>query len=163
MELRNANLWLPIAFAAVVSEATPMSSLRELPESLQQINFQMDSLRIPEHSLRGVLVLTVAYFPVFTALVVLAAFCACLAVTRTFSSRRFLCGLPAALVVLFLGYIGVISLLVFSSVHLPQPIFYYVILRMPMFLGLVLALWIASTAQKRSTKGAKFKFQTGLT
>jgi hypothetical protein len=38
---------------------------------------------------------------------------------------------------------GVIVLLIFSTLHPPQPIFYYVILRLPMFLGLMLALWIA--------------------
>jgi hypothetical protein len=37
----------------------------------------------------------------------------------------------------------VIALLIFSTLHLPQPIFYYVLLRLPMCLSLVLALWIA--------------------
>jgi len=159
----NANLWLPIAFAAVVSEATPMSSLRELPESLQQMNSKLlafDMLHgITEHSISGVMELTVAFFPVLETLVVVGAFCAYLAVTRTFSLRGFLCGLPAALVVLFLGYMGVISLLVFLSV--PQLIFYYVVLRLPMFLGLVLALWIAQYVRLKNAKPQRVRLGEG--
>lgn len=143
----NANLWLPIAFAAVVSEATPMSSLRYLRESLQQMNSKLLSFDMPhgitERSLSGVIEFTVAYFPVVQVLVVVGAFGAYLAVTRTFSLRGFLWGLPTGLLVLSFGYAGVIALLIFSTLHLPQPIFYYVVLRLPMFLGLVLALWIA--------------------
>ena len=79
MEVRaNANLWLPIAFAAVVSEATPMSSLRHLPESLQQMSSKLMALNMPpgiaEHSISGVIELTIAYFPVVQVLVVVSAF-----------------------------------------------------------------------------------------
>jgi hypothetical protein len=53
----NANRRLPIAFAAVVSEALPMSSLLYLRESLQQMNFKLDGFGMPwgitEHSMRG--------------------------------------------------------------------------------------------------------------
>jgi hypothetical protein len=149
MDLRgNANLWLPIAFAAVVSEATPMSSLRHLRESLQQMNSKLLAFDMPhgitEHSISGVIELTGAYFPLLQALVAVGAFGAYLAVTRTFSLRGFLCGLPTVLLVLSFGFAGVIALSIFSTLHLPQAIFYYVVLRLPMFLGLVLAL---STAQ----------------
>src|SRR5258708_33387286 len=99
--------WLPIAFAAVVSEATPMSSLRYLRESLQQMNSKLLAFDMPhgitEHSLSGVIELTGAYFPVLQALVVVGAFGAYLAVTRTFSLRGFLCGLPSGLLVLSFG------------------------------------------------------------
>src|ERR1700694_4671079 len=124
-----------------------MSSLRHLPESLQQMNSKLMALNMPpgitEHSISGVIELTVAYFPVLQALVVVGAFGAYLAVTRTFSLRGFLWGLPTGLLVLSFGCAGVIALLIFSTLHLPQPIFYYVVLRLPMFLGLVLASWIA--------------------
>jgi hypothetical protein len=70
-----------------------------------------------------------------------------------------LCGLPAALVVLFLGYMGVISLLVFLSV--PQLIFYYVVLRLPMFLGLVLALWIAQYVRLKNAKPQRVRLGEG--
>src|SRR5258706_2621910 len=148
MELRgNTNLWLPIALAAIVSEATPMSSLRYLRESLQQMNFKLLAFDMPhgitQHSISGSIELTVAYFPVLQALVVVGAFGAYLAVTRPFSLRGFLCGLPTGLLVLSFGYAGVIALLIFSTLHLPQPILYYVVLRLPMFLGLVAAFWIA--------------------
>lgn len=148
MELRgNANLWLPIAFAAVVSEATPMSPLRYLRESLQQMNSKLLVFDMPhgitERSISGVIELTAAYFPVVQALVLVGAFGAYLAATRTFSLRGFLFGLPTALLVLSFSYAGVIAFLIFSTLHLPQPILYYVVLRLPMFLGLVLALWIA--------------------
>jgi hypothetical protein len=98
---------------------------------------------ITERSISGVIQLTVAYFPVLHALVVAGAFGAYLAATRTFSLRGFLWGLPTGLLGLSFGFAGVIALLVFSTLHLSQPIFYYVLLRLPMFLGLVLALWIA--------------------
>src|SRR6266404_1434846 len=90
------NILLCAAFAAVVSEATPMSSLRYLPESLQQMNSKLLAFDMPhgitEHSISGVIELTAAYFPVLQALVVVGAFGAYLAVTRTFSLRGFLCG-----------------------------------------------------------------------
>jgi hypothetical protein len=143
----NANLWLPIAFAAVVSEATPMSSFRELHESLQQLNSKLLAFDMPhgitEHSISGVIELTAAYFPVLQALVLVGAFGAYLAVTKRFSLRGFLFGLPMALLASSFGYAGLIAFLIFSTLHLPQPIFYFVVLRLPMFLGLVLALCIA--------------------
>jgi hypothetical protein len=91
MELRgNVNRWVPIAFAAVVSEAVP-SPLPQLRESLQQMSFNLDSYGlssgITEHSISGVFALTVAYFPVRDALVVLGAFGAYLAVTGTLTLR----------------------------------------------------------------------------
>jgi hypothetical protein len=148
MELRrNPNLWLPITFTAVVSGATPISSSRHLPESLQQINSKLLAFDMPhgitEHSISGVIELTAPFFPVLQALVVVGAFGAYLAATRTFSLRGFLCGLTTALLVLSFGYAGVIAFLIFSTLHLPQPIFYYVVLRLPIFLGLPLALWMA--------------------
>jgi hypothetical protein len=141
------NILLCAAFAAVVSEATPMSSLRYLPESLQQMNSKLLAFDIPhgitQRSISGVIEFTGAYFPVLHALMVVGAFSTYLAVTRTFSLRGFLWGLPTGILVLSFGFAGVIALLIFSTSHLPEPIFYYVILRLPMFLGLVLALWIA--------------------
>src|SRR6266403_4176394 len=143
----NASLWLPIAFATVVSEATPMSSLRYLRESLQQMNSKLLAFDIPhgitQRSISGVIEFTGAYFPVLPALVVVCAFGAYLALTRTFSLRGFLCGLPIGLLVLSFGFAGVIALLIFSTSHLPQPIFYYMILRLRMFLSQVGALWIS--------------------
>jgi hypothetical protein len=136
-----------LAFAAVVSIATPMSTLRELPQSLRQINFKSQAFDMPhgitERSVSGVIELTLAYFPVLPALVVLGGFGAYLAATKTFSLRGFLYGLATGLLALSFSYAGVIAWLIFSTSHLPQPIFYYVLLRLPMFLGLALALWIA--------------------
>jgi hypothetical protein len=145
IELRgNAqNLWVPIAFAAAVSEAVPMSSLLHLPESLQQMSSQLLAFGIKESSIAGVFVLTIAFFPVSETLVVPAAFGAFLGITRSFSLRGFLCGLVATLLVLGLGYAGVMAFLAFSVLHLPQPIFYYVVLRLPIFFALVLALRVA--------------------
>lgn len=123
-----------------------MSSLRHLRESLQQMNSKLLAFDMPhgitERSISGVIELTAAYFPVVQALVLVGAFSAYLVVTKSFSLRRFLFGLPTALLVLSFGYAGVIAFLIFSTLHLPQPIFYFVVLRLPMFLGLVLALWI---------------------
>ena len=158
---------LTIAFAAVVSEATPLSSLRHLPESLQQMNSKLLAFDMPhgitERSISGVIELTGAYFPLLSALVVVGAFGAYLAVTRSFSLRGFLFGLPTALLVLSFGYAGVVAFSIFSTVHLPQPVFYYVVLRLPMFLGLVLALWIALRLKNEREKRATSDFHTGLT
>src|SRR6266403_1638260 len=152
----NASLWLPIAFAAVASEATPMSSLRYLRESLQQMNSKLLAFDIPhgitQRSISGVIEFTGAYFPVLQALVVVCAFGAYLTLTRTFSLRGFLCGLPTILVVLSVGFAGVIALLIFSTSHLPQLIFYYIILRLPMFLALVLALWMAQYIRLKNAR-----------
>jgi len=160
MELRGSatNRWVPIAFAAVVSEATPMSSLRYLRESLQQMNSKLLTFDLPhgitERSISGVIELTGAYFPVVQALVAVGAFGAYLAVTRTFSLRGFLWGLPTVLLVLSFGFAGVIALSIFLTWHLPQPIFYYVVLRLPMFFALVLTLWIAARVRQSSTMRA---------
>src|SRR6267142_452155 len=123
------------------------AELRYLPESLQRMSSKLLAFDIrhgiTQRSISGVIEFTGAYFSELQALVVVCAFGAYLALTRTFSLRGFLCGLPTGLLVLSFGFAGVIALLIFSTLHLPQPIFYYVILRLPMFLGLVLALWIA--------------------
>src|SRR6267154_5473852 len=96
------------AFAAVVSEATPMSELRHLPESLQQMNSKLLAFDIPhgitQRSISGVIEFTGAYFPVLQALVVVCAFGAYLALTRTFSLRGFLRGLPTGLLALSFGF-----------------------------------------------------------
>jgi hypothetical protein len=136
-----------------------MSSLRHLRESLQQMNSKLLAFDMPhgitEHSISGVIELTVAYFPVLQALVIVGAFGAYLAVTRTFSLRGFLWGLPTGLLVLSFGYAGVIALLIFLTLHLPQPIFYYVVLRLPMFLGLVLALSVLQISLEETTMTLK--------
>jgi hypothetical protein len=56
MELRGnaTNRWVPITFAAVVSEAVPMSSLLHLPESLQQMSVKLQVLNIKEDPIAGV-------------------------------------------------------------------------------------------------------------
>jgi hypothetical protein len=144
MELRaNANRWLPIAFAFFVSEVVPMSSLVELRESLLQISNWKLGLGLPEHYVRGVMALTVGYFPALVPLILLAAFYAYLAVTGTLTLKGLLCGLPTGFFVFSLGFMGVTALFVFSTLHVPQPIFYYLILRLPLFFALVLALRIA--------------------
>lgn len=110
---------------------------------------------ITERSISGVIELTGAYFPLLPALVVVGAFGAYLAVTRSFNLRGFLFALPTALLALSFGYAGVIAFLIFSTLHLPQPIFYYVVLRLPMFLGLALALWIAHHKVRVKNPGAQ--------
>jgi hypothetical protein len=134
-----------------------MSSLRELPESLQQINSKLQAFDMPhgitERSIPGVIELTGAYFPALAALVFLGAFAAYLLATRSFSLRGFLWGLPAGLLVLSIGYAGVIAFLIFSALDLPRLIFYYVVLRFPMFFGLVLALWVAQSNMRRKNTG----------
>jgi len=110
---------------------------------------------ITERSISGVIELTGAYFPLLPVLVVVGAFCAYLAVTRSFSLRGCLFGLPTALLALSFGYAGVIAFLIFSTLLLPQPIFYYVVLRLPMFLALVLALWIALRLKNARVRAAR--------
>ena len=132
-----------------------MSSLFALRESVQQMSFKLNSLgatweiapardaAITAHSAGGVLAFTIAYFPMPVALVLLAAFFAYLVVTKSLTVRGLLFGLPTVFVVFSLSFMAVIALSVFSSLHLPQLIFFYFVLRLPMFFGLVLALWVA--------------------
>jgi len=66
-----------------------MSSLRYLPESLQQMNSKLLAFDIPrgiteQFDLPGVIEFTGAYFPVLHTLVVVGAFVAYIAVTRNF-------------------------------------------------------------------------------
>jgi hypothetical protein len=72
--------------------------------------------------------------------VLLVALSAYLVATRSFSLRGFLNGLSVALLVLSVGNIGVTFL---GVMQLPAVLFYYVVWRLPLFFGLVLAMCVA--------------------
>jgi hypothetical protein len=139
----NIHRWLSMAFAAIVSEAVPMSSLLHLPDSLQQMRPRFPAYGIDQHSVAGIFALTVGFFEVTDAAVFLAAFVAYLGAARSFRLLGFLSGLPTGLLVLALGDLAVMSLLVFSPVQIPHIIYFYVLLRLPVFFSLALALGVA--------------------
>ena len=152
----STNHWLSIAFAAVVSEAVPMSSLLHLPESLQQMRPKFSAYGIDQHSFAGIFALSVGFFQFTDALVFLAAFVAYLAATKGFRLLGFLSGLPAGLLILSLGDLAVMSFLLFWPLPVPHPIFFYVLLRLPLVFSLVLALRVA-TCPRITVKGMVYQ------
>jgi hypothetical protein len=90
---------------------------------------------------------SIACLSAFETALLLVALSAYLGVTRSFNLRSFLSGLLVALPVVGLGNVGVAFLLV---LHIPYFIFYYVVWRLPLFFGLVLALWVARPGAVRA-------------
>jgi len=142
-ELRKR--WGGIVFAIICSSAIPLKQiwLSVEFESLLHLGFK---LAWPLS-----LIYQIAFFTLLDAVAVVAAFCMYLGVTRSFNLRRFLKGLLVALLVLSLGNI----VLPFLWVMQPSRFFFYeVVWRLPLFFGLVLAIWAArpSTATADATR-----------
>jgi hypothetical protein len=97
------------------------------------------------------LIYQIGFFTLLDAVALVAALCVYLGVTRSFNLRRFLKGLLEALLVLSLGN----TVLPFLWAMQPSRFFfYYVVWRLPLFFGLVLAIWAArpSTATAEATR-----------
>jgi hypothetical protein len=142
-ELRKR--WGGIVFAIICTSAVPWKHilLNVEFESLLHLGFK---LAWPLS-----LIYQIAFFTLLNAVALVAALCAYLGVTRSFNLRRFLKGSLVALLVLCLGNIGL------PLLWLMQPSRFfsdYVVWRLPLFLGLVLAIWAAcpSTATAEATR-----------
>ena len=142
-ELRKR--WGGIVFAIICTSAIPWKQiwLNVEFESLLNLGFR---LAWPLS-----LIYQIGFFTVLDAVALVAALSVYLGVTRSFNLRRFLKGLLVALLVLSLGNI----VLPFLWAMQPSRFFSdYVIWRLPLFFGLVLAIWAArpSTATAEATR-----------
>ena len=138
-ELRSR--WVTIMFGAVVSSAVPW---KEIWHNSEFQSLLLWGIRLPWPMS---LFYSIAYLSAFETVLLLVAVSAYLGVTRSFNLRSFLSGLLVALPVVGLGNVGVAFLLV---LHIPYFIFYYVVWRLPLFFGLVLALWVARPGAVRA-------------
>src|SRR5882762_3123229 len=139
MELRSR--WITIIFAGVISGAVPW---KQIWHSSQFQSLVVWGISLPWPAS---LFFSIAFLSAFEAMVLLVALSAYLRATRSFDLRGFLNGLLVALLVLGLGNIGVTLLWV---MQLPPLFFYYVVWRLPLFFGLVLAMWVARTSAARA-------------
>ena len=145
--------WVTIPFAIAVSEAVPW---RQIWGSSQFHSLFASAVR--ELPYPHLVVFLIALFPVLEALELLVALGAYLGATKSFSLRGFLRGsLAGVLLVLPLSYLGMMCLSVglsvgFSMLRLPLPgvFLYYVAWRLPLFFGLVVAVWIAHPGAART-------------
>jgi hypothetical protein len=142
-ELRTR--WAGIVFAMIYSSVIPWGEIRVNLEFKYLLHL---GLKLPWPVS---LIYQIAVLTLLDAVALLAAFSLYLVTTRSFNLRNFLKGLLVALLVLSLGNIAV--MLFFAVMH-PSPIFSdHVVWRLPLFLGLVLAIWVAhlSTASAEAT------------
>jgi hypothetical protein len=133
--------WLTIMFAVVVSGGVPWSQIWH--------NSEFHFLVVWGFGLPWPVSLffSIAFLSAFEAVILLVALSVYLVATRSFNLRSFLKGLLVALLVLGLGNIGVTVLWV---LQLPHLLFYYVIWRLPLFFGLVAAVWVARPSVVRA-------------
>ena len=144
--------WLAIIFAAVVSEAVPYRQIWYSSKFQSVLEWEVREL--PTSHL---LVYLYAFFPVLEALVLLVAFGAYLGAMRSLNLRGFLKGLLAAVLLFAITFSAVIPLLTFVMplllILLPRLFFYYVVWRLPLFISLVVGIFVArkaSTSKSRS-------------
>jgi hypothetical protein len=138
-ELRARRVML--MFAAIVSGALQWKQIWHSPEFQSVIVW---GIRLPWPAS---LFFSIAFLSTLQAMVLLVALSAYLGATRSFNLRGFLNGFLVALLVLSLGNIAVTFL---GVMQLPPLFFYYVVWRLPLFFGLVLAMWIARTSAARA-------------
>lgn len=141
-ELRRR--WIGIVFAIVCSSAIPWEEvfLHARFWSLLHVGLK---LAWPVSLIYQISVLTL-----LDAVAILAAFSVYLGVMKSFTPLRFFKGLFAALLIVSLGNIG----LTFLWVLRPPTFFFHIAWRLPVFFGLVLAIWVASPGAQR-TKATK--------
>lgn len=132
--------WIAILFAVIVSTAFPYKQIWHSSE-FERVFGWLITFPWPWSMFFGI-----AFWSVFEAGILFVAFAAYLGATRRLSPRNFSKGSLAALVALALGNLGVNALLVLHPSHF---IFYYVIWRLPLFFGLVLAMWMARSRTAR--------------
>jgi hypothetical protein len=133
--------WITIMFAVVVSDALPWKQIWHISE-FQSLLVWGIRLAWPAS-----LIFSIAFLSAFEAVVLLVALSAYLGATRSFNLHSFLKGLLVGPFVLSLGNIVVTFVWV---LQVPPLFFYYVIWRLPLFFGLVLAMWVARPSAVRA-------------
>jgi hypothetical protein len=137
-ELRTG--WIAILFAVVVSGTFPYKQIWHSSEFERVFRW---GIRFPWP---WSMFFGIALLSVFESVILFVAFAAYLGATRRWSLPNFSKGSVAALIMLTLGNLGVNVLWVVVPSRF---IFYYVIWRLPLFFGLVLAIWLARTRTAR--------------
>ena len=136
-ELRARRI--EIIFAIICSSAVPWEQVF--------LNFEFQCLLLL--GLKMVwpvsLIYQISVLTLLDALALLAAFSVYLGVTKSLTLLRFLNGLFVALFVVSLGNIG----LTFLWVLQPPTLLFHIAWRLPLFFGLVLAMWVASPGARR--------------
>ncbi|HXN24406.1 MAG TPA: hypothetical protein VOA41_16825 [Candidatus Dormibacteraeota bacterium] len=138
-ELRTR--WIGIVFAIIYSSAIPW---KQIGQNLEIQSLLLLGLRL---AWPVSLIYQIGFLTLLDAVALLAALIMYLGATRSLNLPRFLRGLLVAILVLSLGNIGVALLWI---MHLPPLFFYYVVWRLPLFLGLVLAMWVARPSAVRA-------------
>jgi hypothetical protein len=126
--------WVMLMFAAIVSSALPWKHI------WHSSDFQFVIVWGTRLPWPASFFFSVAFLSVFEAVVLLVAVSVYLRAIRSFNLRSFSKGPSIALLILIFGNIGVMSL---SVTQLSPLLFYYVVWRLPLFFGLVLAMWVA--------------------
>jgi hypothetical protein len=137
-ELRTG--WIAILFSVIVSGAFPYNQIWHSSE-FERVFARVITLPWPWSMFFGI-----AFWSAFEAVMLFAVFAAYLGVTRRLSLSSLSKGSLAALLALTLGNLGVNVLWVLQPSRL---LFSYVIWRLPLFFGLVLAIWVARTSAVR--------------
>lgn len=134
--------WIAICWAVVYSSAIPWLLHIWVAPQLRGFLFYF-SMGLPwAFSLIG----TVVTFTLFNTVLLVIALGLYLATVRHFNARRFLQALLVALPVLALGITGM-----FFSFALPLPAFVNsLIVRLPLFLGLLVSIWIVTPSVTRA-------------
>jgi|SRR5580700_7326968 hypothetical protein len=136
--------WTAILFAVIVSSAFPYTQIWHSSE-FERVFGWLITFPWPWSMFFGI-----AFWSAFEAGVLFVAFAAYLGATRRLSLRSFLKGSLAALVALALGNLGVNVLWVLRPSRLLfDYVIGYVIWRLPLFFGLVLAIWVARSRTAR--------------
>jgi hypothetical protein len=134
--------WIAICWAVVYSSAIPWLLPIWAAPQLRGFLFYFSAGLPWAYSLIG----TVVMFTLFNTVLLLIALGLYLATMRHFNARRFLQALLVALPVLALGMTGMLF-----SLALPLPVFVNsVIVRVPLFFGLLISLWIAAPSGARA-------------
>jgi hypothetical protein len=133
--------WVIFVFALVVCGSIPWKQLF-LNAGFQSFLFSGIQLSWPASFVAGI-----AAISAFHGAVVLATLIVYVLSTNSFQSRSFVISLGSALLVLAVGDTVVTILQVLPW---PRIFFYHVIWRFPLFLSLVLSMWIVSTHGRRT-------------
>jgi hypothetical protein len=133
--------WIGIVFATIYSCIIPWKQI--------WLNLEIQSLL--HLGLKLVwpfsLIYQMAFLTLLDAVALLAALSVYLGATRSFNLSKFLKGLLVALLILSLGNVALPFLWVTQPSRL---FFYFVVWRLPLLFGLVLAMWVAAPSTGRA-------------
>jgi len=145
--------WIAICWAVVYSSAVPWRHIWITPQFQFLFTFPIGLLW--PYSLISQVVL----FTLLETVLLVIALGLYLATVRHFNARRFLLALLVALPVLALGVFGSMLL----SFALPQAVYVnlgFIIVRLPLFLGLLVSIWIVAPSVARADSKSLPAYET---